>query len=135
MPVADVAPSRLADTWGAPRSGGRVHQGVDIFAPRDTPVVATTRGIVWRTGRDPLGGNVVWVFGPGGQVHYFAHLERVAPMIRIGDRVTVGDVLGYVGSSGNARGTPPHLHYGIYGLGGGAFNPYSLLQPDAAAAG
>ena len=74
-------------------------------------------------------------FGPGGQLHYFAHLERVAPMIRIGDRATAGDVLGYVGSSGNARGTPPHLHYGIYGFGGGAFNPYSFLQPDAAAAG
>jgi murein DD-endopeptidase MepM/ murein hydrolase activator NlpD len=127
MPVRGVAPERVADTWHAARGGSRVHEGVDVFAPRGTPVVATTRGIVLHVGPNALGGNVVWVLGPGGQRHYYAHLDRFAPRVRGGDRVTPGDVLGFVGNTGNARGTPPHLHYGIYGMRG-AIDPLPLLR-------
>lgn len=126
MPVQGVHPRQVADTWGASRAGGRRHEGVDIFAKRGTPVVASTEGIVTRIGTTPVGGNVVWVVGPALQRHYYAHLEDHAD-ISVGDRVVPGSVLGSVGDSGNARGTPPHLHYGVYARGG-AFNPYPLLN-------
>jgi murein DD-endopeptidase MepM/ murein hydrolase activator NlpD len=69
---------------------------------------------------------VVWVLGPGGQRHYYAHLDRYADIVT-GQRVRPGTILGYVGTTGNAAGTPPHLHYGIYEAGG-AINPYPLLR-------
>jgi murein DD-endopeptidase MepM/ murein hydrolase activator NlpD len=126
VPVEDVEPGQLADTWGASRSEGRSHEGIDIFAPRNTPVLSATRGIVVRKGWNRLGGRTVSVLGPGGWYHYYAHLEEWdAPAA--GDWVEVGTVLGYVGDSGNAKGTPPHLHYGIYEMGGEARNPYPLL--------
>jgi murein DD-endopeptidase MepM/ murein hydrolase activator NlpD len=100
----------LVDTWGGARSEGRRHEGVDIFAPRGTPVLATTRGIVLNVGENRLGGRTVMVLGPGGQRHYYAHLERYAGL-REGEWIEAGTVVGYVGDSGNARGTPPHLHY------------------------
>ncbi len=130
VPVAGVAARDLRDSWGGPRSGGRRHEGIDIFAPRGTPVLASTDGVVWRVGTDPLGGLVVWVLGPGGQMHYYAHLDRYANE-RPGDRVRVGDRIGFVGSTGNARGGPPHLHYGVY-TSGGAINPFPLLAPTTA---
>jgi murein DD-endopeptidase MepM/ murein hydrolase activator NlpD len=138
MPVQGVSLRSVRDTFGAPRPGDRKHQGVDIFAPRGTPVISTTRGIVSRLGENRLGGIVVWVMGPGGDRHYYAHLDSVAD-IRAGQRIGAGDVLGTVGNSGNARGTPPHLHYGIYRRISGAINPFSLLAaapstPRAAAA-
>jgi murein DD-endopeptidase MepM/ murein hydrolase activator NlpD len=121
------ARTRLVNTWDAPRDGGRRrHQGIDIFAPRSTPVISTTRGIVTRVGTSELGGQVVWVLGPGLESHYYAHLDRFAD-IEPGDIVQPGDVLGYVGRTGNARGTPFHLHYGIYRYGG-AKNPYPRLR-------
>jgi murein DD-endopeptidase MepM/ murein hydrolase activator NlpD len=80
-----------------------------------------------RVGQNRLGGNVVWIFGPGGQRHYYAHLDRFAD-VRPGDLVMPGDIVGYVGNSGNARGTPPHLHYGVYKSRVGAINPFPLLQ-------
>ena len=116
----------LVDTWGGARSGGRKHEGIDIFAPRDTPVHATTGGVVVNVGPNTLGGRTVMILGPGGQRHYYAHLNRY-PDLSAGDWVEAGDVVGYVGDSGNARGTPPHLHYGIYAAGG-AINPYPLLR-------
>jgi murein DD-endopeptidase MepM/ murein hydrolase activator NlpD len=129
VPVAGVKPSRLADTWGGPRSGGRHHEGIDIFAQRGTPVLSSTEGIVLQVGTNRLGGQVVWVLGPGGQRHYYAHLDRYGD-VRAGMRVRPGTVLGYVGNTGNAATTPPHLHYGIY-TAGGAINPYPLLTADA----
>ncbi|HUR79116.1 MAG TPA: M23 family metallopeptidase [Thermoanaerobaculia bacterium] len=119
--------AQLADTWGAPRSGGRSHQGIDIFAKRGTPVVSSTRGIVVTVGHNRLGGRIVRVLGPGGYWHYYAHLERFGP-VREGQLVDAGTVLGTVGDSGNARGTPPHLHYGIYRFRGGAVNPFVYLS-------
>jgi len=127
MPVLGVPRKALRDTWGAARDGGRVHRGIDVFAPRGTPVISTTRGLVLRVGQNRLGGNVVWIFGPGGQRHYYAHLDRFGTF-QPGDLVMPGDIVGYVGNSGNARGTPPHLHYGVYTSGAGAINPFPLLQ-------
>lgn len=131
VPVQGVAMRAVRDTFGAPRPGDRKHEGVDIFAPRGTPVVSTTRGFVARIGENSLGGTVVWVLGPGGDRHYYAHLHSVAD-IKTGQRIGPGDVLGTVGTSGNARGTPPHLHYGIYRRGNGAINPFPLLMDKPA---
>lgn len=128
IPVDGVTEKQLRDTWNASRSGGRVHEGIDIFAKRGTPVRSTTEGIVTSVGTNNLGGKVVWVLGPAGQRHYYAHLDDYAD-IKTGDRVVPGTMLGMVGNTGNARGTPPHLHYGIYK--NGAFNPYPLLKPEA----
>jgi peptidoglycan LD-endopeptidase LytH len=125
-PVAQVSRHRLTDTWGAPRGQGRRHEGLDIFAPRDTPVRSTTRGIVTRVGTNKLGGQVVFVLGPGLESHYYAHLDRFAD-IKPGDMVQAGDLLGYVGRTGNARTTPFHLHYGIY-RHGTPQNPYLRLS-------
>lgn len=118
----------LVDTWGAARSQGRTHEGIDIFAPRGTPIQSTTQGIVSKVGNNNLGGRVVVVVGPGGAGHYYAHLEDYAD-IAVNDWVNAGDIIGYVGDSGNAKGTPPHLHYGIY-INGRAVNPYPLMQKE-----
>lgn len=126
VPVQGVRPGALRDTWHAARGSSRKHEGIDIFAARGTPVQSATEGIVMRVGENRLGGQVVWVFGPGGQRHYYAHLDRFSD-VRAGMRVEAGRVLGYVGNTGNAITTPLHLHYGIYDTGG-ALNPYPLLR-------
>lgn len=131
VPVDGVAPRQVRDTWGAARGGDRRHEGVDIFAKRGTPVRSTTRGLVWRLGENTLGGTVVWILGPGGDLHYYAHLDRVADLTQR-QRVLPGDVIGYVGNTGNAERTAPHLHYGIYRRGGGAINPHPFLSAPAA---
>ena len=133
LPTESSLPSplpdrHLTDTWGGARSEGRSHEGIDIFAPRGTPIEATTQGIISKVGDDRLGGRVVVVVGPGGAGHYYAHLEDYAD-ISPNDWVNAGDIIGYVGDSGNAKGTPPHVHYGIY-INGSAVNPYPLLQKD-----
>lgn len=134
LPTENSLPSplpnqHLVDTWGGARSQGRKHEGIDIFAPRGTPIQATTQGIVSKVGEDALGGRVVMIVGPGGAAHYYAHLEGYAN-IAPNDWVNSGDIIGYVGDSGNAKGTPTHVHYGIY-INGSAVNPYPLLQkPD-----
>lgn len=129
VPVDGVERRQIADTWGGPRSGGRTHEGVDIFAPRGTPVRSTTRGVVLRVGENRLGGQHAAVLGPGLLVHYYAHFDRFGDF-DAGDLLAPGDILGYVGDTGNAKGTPPHLHYGIYTPGDGALNPWPLLCDD-----
>jgi murein DD-endopeptidase MepM/ murein hydrolase activator NlpD len=129
VPVAGVRRAELNDTWGGIRSEGRHHEGIDIFAPRGTPVLASTEGIVLRVGTNRLGGQVVWVLGPGGQRHYYAHLDRYGD-VRAGMRLPKGAFVGYVGNTGNAARTPSHLHYGIY-MAGGAVNPYPYLRARA----
>ena len=129
-PLSTSRAPRLVNSWGNPRSGGRRHEGIDIFAPKGTPVLSTTRGIVTHVGTNRLGGQVVWILGPGLERHYYAHLNRYAAF-RKGDRVEAGDVIGYAGNTGNARGGPAHLHYGIY-RGGTAQNPYPRLVAGAA---
>lgn len=130
LPANDSLPSplpgrHLTDTWGGARSQGRSHEGIDIFAPRGTPIQATTQGTVSKVGHNKLGGRVVTIVGPGGAGHYYAHLEDYAD-IKVNDWVNRGDIIGYVGDSGNAKGTPTHVHYGIY-INGRAVNPYPLL--------
>jgi len=126
MPLKDVKKSQIANTWGAPRGEGRAHEGQDIFAPKGTPVLSATTGYVVKIGEDNLGGHVVSVIGDGGRKYYYAHLDSFAPNLEVGDYVTRKTVLGYVGTTGNADGTPPHLHFGIYTTTG-AINPLPLL--------
>jgi murein DD-endopeptidase MepM/ murein hydrolase activator NlpD len=130
MPLEDVSKRQVADTWHAPRGVGRRHQGQDIFAPRGTPILSATRGYVYRIGENNLGGQTVSVIGAGGRVYYYAHLDRYAPGLEVGDRVNTRTLLGFVGTTGNARGTPPHLHFGVYTLTG-AINPLPLLKDRA----
>lgn len=130
VPVAGVQAADIADTWDAARSGERRHQGVDIFAARGTPVLSTTRGLVTAVREGGLGGRQVWVLGPARERHYYAHLEDWADGLSSGDVVLPGDRLGSVGDSGNARGTSPHLHYGIYGADG-ALDPLPRLRAGA----
>jgi len=125
VPVSGVALSEVADTWGAARSQGRTHEGVDIFAPRNTPVYAAAPGYVTRVGTNDLGGTIVFTTGPGGVRYYYAHLNDTAIGITVGTQVTTDTVIGFVGNTGNAQTTPPHLHFGIYK--NGPQNPYSLL--------
>jgi murein DD-endopeptidase MepM/ murein hydrolase activator NlpD len=127
VPVEGVAARALRDTWDGARSEGRTHEGIDIFAKRGTAVRSATEGIVTQVGTNRLGGLVVWVMGPGRQYHYYAHLDRYAD-VTAGMHIAAGRVLGYVGTTGNAENTPPHLHYGVYETGG-AINPYPLLRP------
>lgn len=127
VPVAGVSPAQVADTWGAARGSDRSHEGVDIFADRGTPVRSTTPGVVSSVRESGLGGKQVWVIGPGMERHYYAHLQDWAPGLARGEILQPGTTLGYVGDSGNARGTPPHLHYGIY-TDGGAVDPLPRLR-------
>ncbi|NZA26452.1 M23 family metallopeptidase [Luteimonas sp. SJ-92] len=133
MPVRDVSAARVADTFGDPRGADRRHEGVDIFAPRGTAVLSATPGIVAAVREGGLGGRQVWVLGPARERHYYAHLDDWAPGLAPGDVVWPGSALGAVGDTGNARGTPPHLHYGVYGAGG-AYDPLPLLMAAAAEA-
>ncbi len=126
VPVEGVARRSLSDTWGAARSGGRRHEGIDIFASRNRPIRSVSEGLVEKVGWDALGGRVVVVTGPGGYHHYYAHLEKFGHL-EAGDWIDSGTVVGYVGNSGNAAKTPTHLHYGIYRPAGGAVNPYPFL--------
>lgn len=122
-----VPGAKLTDSWGNPRSGGRTHEGIDIFAPKGTPVIATIGGKVTKVGYEGLGGNRVGVTDGLGRYHYYAHLSSYSDNAVVNKVVKAGDVLGYVGDTGNAKGTSPHLHYGVY-VGGNAINPYPLLS-------
>jgi len=130
IPVEGVQQRQLIHSWGAVRSGNRRHQGIDIFAPCGTPVLSATQGVVFTVGTNSLGGQIVRVLGPGGYWHYYAHLSRYGD-VQEGQLVAAGTVLGYVGDTGNAKGTPCHLHYGVYTWGNQAVDPYSLLSDSA----
>lgn len=119
--------------FGAPRDHGkRHHEGIDIYAPRRTPVLAVADGqATYRENR--LGGHTVWLATATGVSYYYAHLERVA--VGSGQPVRTGDVLGYVGDSGNAAEVGPHLHFGIYRWGKGAVDPLPMLEAREFGAG
>ncbi|MBH1629124.1 M23 family metallopeptidase [Stenotrophomonas maltophilia] len=127
VPVDGVRPGQIADTFGAPRGRDRSHAGIDIFARRGTPVRSATPGVIADVREGGLGGRQVWVIGPGRERYYYAHLEDWAEGLARGQVVQAGDLLGHVGDSGNAKGTPPHLHWGIYGTDG-ARDPLPLLR-------
>jgi len=126
MPVKDVLKKQIANTWHAPRGTDRFHEGQDIFAPKGTPIFSATSGYVYKIGENNLGGQTVSVIGAGGRVYYYAHLDSYAPGLAEGDPVNAKSLLGYVGTTGNAQGTPPHLHFGVYTYDG-AINPLPLL--------
>lgn len=126
IPVAGVKVHQLQDTFGAARSEGRKHEGIDIFAPTGRPVISSVDGVVSNIRVDRLGGNTITVLGAGNYHHYFAHLSAYAD-VQVGEQVKVGTVLGYVGKTGNAKNTPAHLHYGVYTAAWQAVNPYPLL--------
>jgi hypothetical protein len=126
MPLKDVLKKQIANTWHAPRGTDRVHEGQDIFAPKGTPIFSATSGYVYKIGENNLGGQTVSVIGAGGRVYYYAHLDSYAAGLAEGDAVKTKTLLGYVGTTGNAQGTPPHLHFGVYGSDG-AINPLPLL--------
>lgn len=117
VPVEGLRVDSMTSTWHAPRSGGRRHEGADLFAKKGTPVVSAVNGQVWRVGNDSLGGQVVWVLGEGRTLYYYAHLDAYAPGLHRGAHVKRGEPLGFVGNTGNARTTPPHLHFGMYRVG------------------
>ena len=138
FPVEGVDNSAIQSFWGAPREGGaRRHEGNDIFAPRGTPVLATSAGRISRVESTSRGGKVVWLEDDYHQLRlYYAHLDE--QWVRPNQRVELGEALGTVGNTGNAERTPPHLHFGIYPMGEGAVDPlpyYQLAQEEAPALG
>jgi peptidoglycan LD-endopeptidase LytH len=138
VPVAGVRTSELKDTYGAARSGGRGHKGVDIFAPRGTPVVAAAAGTVVKRDSNGLGGLSVYERDLDGRtIYYYAHLNGWRAGLKEGDLVRAGDTIGYVGSTGNVSGSP-HLHFSVHVVTdpnrwwhGRDLNPYTLLRGAA----
>ena len=128
-------PSSFTDTFGGPRSdvSGGWHHGDDIFAPLGAPVLAVAAGTVFSVGWNKVGGNRLWLRDGQGNLFYYAHLSAFTPLALNGNSVNAGDVLGFVGNTGDAQGTPTHLHFeihpvGLIGLGyDGAVNPTTYL--------
>lgn len=131
VPVAGVSAADLVSTWHAPRTGGRKHEGADIFAPKGTPVVSATDGVVWKIANGGLGGKSVTVLGEGPAFYYYAHLDDWALGLKTGTTVHRAEPLGFVGNTGNAKRTRSHLHFGVYRIslrnGVRAVDPVPLL--------
>ena len=123
-------PHSYVDSFGWPRSGGRTHKGCDIMAARWTPTVACANGIITSVDRidDGLGGITLHLRGSNGAVYYYAHLAGIASGISAGTWVSAGQVIGYVGNTGNAAGGACHLHFEIRPNGSTAVNPYATLR-------
>lgn len=115
----------IFDSWGDARSRGRSHEGTDILAPRGAFIVSPTDAVVSDIGVGANGGNFVYTTNPGGERLYFAHLDEYADGLDEGDVLEPGDLIGYVGNTGNAKNGPTHLHLGIYDRG--AENPFPRL--------
>lgn len=124
------APYTFRDTWGAPRSGGRRHKGVDMFAAMGEAVYAITDGAVSRHSQSRLGGVGLYVRGDDGNEYYYAHLQSIRSGYGPGTRVEAGELIAANGDTGNARGGAPHVHFEVHPGGGAPVNPY----PYAAAA-
>ncbi len=128
FPVQGRDSRQIASYFGESRDGGkRPHEGIDIFAPRGTPALASIAGTIVGVGENRLGGHVVWLADATlRQRLYYAHLDRFN--VTNGERVAVGDTIGFVGNTGNARTLAPHLHFGIYADGEGALNPLPFVR-------
>ena len=124
-PVAGAV--SFSDTWGAPRSGGRTHKGVDMMAARGTPIVAIYEGTISRISTSNLGGKQVYLRTSNGDEFFYAHLDAYGNIAR-GQQVAEGYVVGYNGSTGNAPDWLPHLHFEYHPGGGSAVNPYPLVK-------
>lgn len=131
FPVQGKSSRQVGSVWGVPRDGGaRRHEGIDIFAKKGTPVIASAEGYISAVNENKLGGKVVWLADEKRrQTLYYAHLD--SQLVRSGQRVRVGDTIGLVGNTGNARTTAPHLHFGIYRFSRGAFDPLPSVQMAA----
>jgi murein DD-endopeptidase MepM/ murein hydrolase activator NlpD len=137
IPVQGIERNSLRDTFTDAR-GGQHHQAIDIMAPRGTPVLAAGDGRVEKLFTSKPGGLTVYEFDPQGEYcYYYAHLDRYAPDLAAGRLLKKGDIIGYVGSTGNASPTAPHLHFSIFRLGpdkrwwaGTAINAYPLWAPE-----
>jgi hypothetical protein len=123
----------FSDDFGYPRAHTGWHHGNDIFAPLGAPILAVADGTLFSVGWNGVGGWRLWLRDGQGNEYYYAHLSAYSPLAVNGGRVRAGDVIGFVGDSGDARGTPPHLHFEIHpaallGLGyDGVVNPYAYL--------
>lgn len=139
IPVQGVEPEALVPSFDDPRGGGRRHEAIDILAPRGTPVLAVESGRIARLFVSAAGGLTVYQFDADeAYVYYYAHLARYATGLADGDEVVAGQVLGYVGTTGNAPADVPHLHFAIMRLtparrwwDGTAVDPYPLLRGTA----
>jgi len=135
VPVAGVAVSQLQDSFDEGRDEGRVHRALDILAPRGTPVLSADDGRILRVRPNTLGGNTVYATDPQGRVvYYYAHLDAYQPGLAEGATIARGDVLGTVGTTGNAPKDTPHLHFQVMRMpadgkywDGEAINPYPLF--------
>lgn len=135
IPVQDIPAAALVDTFTDARSQGRSHDAIDIMAPAGTPVVAVADGHIEKLFTSERGGLTIYQFEPDGRLaYYYAHLQRYAPGLAEKQTVTRGQLIGYVGSTGNASPDAPHLHFAVFELGpekrwweGTAINPYPLL--------
>lgn len=136
IPVQGIKPEALTDTFGQQR-GERAHEAMDIMAPKGTPVLAAGDGRIAKLFNSKDGGLTIYEFDPGEtRAYYYAHLDRYAAGLVEGQQVKRGDVIGYVGSTGNADVKAPHLHFTVFELTpekqwwkGKAINPYPLLRP------
>lgn len=136
IPVAETEAAALHDTYNAPRSGGRSHRAIDIPAPQGTPVVAAVPGTVVRMHYSDGGGHSLYQFGPDSNwVYYYAHLADYAEELKEGETVGAGQVIGYVGDTGNAPEGVYHLHFAIWAAGeddnfwhGRPVNPFPFLK-------
>ncbi len=147
LPVQGILTSQLRDTFTDARSEGRVHDAIDIMADAGTPVLAVADGMVEKLFDSERGGLTIYQFEPSGRwCYYYAHLQRYADGLAEKQVIKRGEVIGYVGSTGNASAEAPHLHFEVHVLGpekqwwkGESINPYPLLKqaastPDAASA-
>ena len=138
LPVQGITAAQLQDTFTDARSGGRVHDAIDIMAPAGTPVLAVADGTVEKLFESKLGGTTLYQFNPERTLaYYYAHLQAYAPGIAEKQALKRGQVIGYVGTTGNADPDGPHLHFAIFELGpeqqwwkGSAINPYPQLRGD-----
>jgi murein DD-endopeptidase MepM/ murein hydrolase activator NlpD len=136
IPVEGVAADKLVRSYHDSRSGGREHEALDILAPRNTPVVAVEDGTIAKLFLSKAGGITVYQFDPGKNYsYYYAHLERYADGLKEGEVVHRGQILGYVGTSGNAPKNTPHLHFAVFRLTsekhwweGTPIDPYDILR-------
>jgi murein DD-endopeptidase MepM/ murein hydrolase activator NlpD len=135
FPVAGI-PRSMSDSFDDPRGGSRLHRAVDIMAPRGTPVRAVDGGTIVKLASTGAGGTTIYQYDPAERFcYYYAHLRDYAPGLREGQKVVRGDVIGYVGTTGNAPKSAPHLHFAIFRLddrkewwNGTPVNPYPLLR-------
>ncbi|HEX8051892.1 MAG TPA: M23 family metallopeptidase [Thermoleophilaceae bacterium] len=117
-----------SDDWGAARQNTGHHEGNDVFAPAGTPVLAVTDGTLRRVGTARVPGNRLYLYSDSGDYYFYGHLSSFESDAREGAEVKAGQVLGFVGSTGDAEPTPPHVHFEIHPGGGGPVNPYPFLR-------